>query len=312
MINRRHIRIKVMQSAYAMLLAEDDKLDKHEKFLLGSIEKLYLLYALQFKLLLALHQKATDYYNNSKKKHILSNSILENSKNFLNNKMIQKFNESYTIKNFESKKGETNWEDYSEIINIIWNQLITSKFYEKYLSIENPDFGADKKFIQTLHSQIIAPNDDLFEFYESQEISWIDDIPFVNTWITNNLYKIESDTDFDLDSLYKDMDDKDFAKELFRKTMLNFSKYEVEIEGKTPNWENDRITKIDKLLMVMTIVEFLNFPSIPTKVSINEYIELAKDYSTEKSSVFINGVLDRLVEDFKANNKIQKAGRGLL
>lgn len=301
-----------MQTAYAMLLAEDEKLDKHEKNLLESIDKLYLLYVLQYKLLLALHQKASNFFNNSKKKHIHSDSILEKSKNFLDNKLIQKFLNSYTLKSFNEKSGATSWENYPEIINIIWNQLYGAKFYEKYMSIDNPDFASDKKFIQTLFNQLLASNEDLYEFYESQVISWVDDIPFVNTWITNNLYKIDSQSDFELDPLFKNMEDKDFAKELFRKTILNFSKYEREIDGRTPNWENDRITKIDKILIVMSIAEFINFPSIPTKVSINEYIELAKDYSTDKSSFFINGVLDRLAEDFTKNNKIQKTGRGLL
>ena len=189
---------------------------------------------------------------------------------------------------------------------------MASRSFTKYLKIENPDFYADKKYVHTLFKEIIAPNEHLAEFFESEVITWVDDIPFVNTWIINNLNLMTPTGTFILDPLYKDPDDKDFALQLFRKTILNYSKYEIEIDGKTPNWDSERITKIDKLLMVMGIAEFLNFPSIPTKVTINEYIELAKDYATQKSSFFINGVLDKIVEDYNKEEKIQKVGRGLL
>ncbi len=301
-----------MQSAYAMLLSDSENLDLQEKYLLGSIEKLHLLYVLQYKLLLALLKKNIEYFQSSQKKYIPTNNIITKSRNFIENKVVSAFDLSAEIQNYPIKKDETNWEQHSEIVDIIWSQMLNSKIFIKYLSLEHPSFEDDKKFIIAFHNELMAPNDNLHEFYESEVISWTDDIPFVNTWIYNNLYHLKENTSFRLDGLYKDPEDKDFAKLLFRKTMLNFEKYEKEIEGKTPNWESDRITKVDKLLMVMAISEFLNFPSIPTKVTINEYIELAKDYSTQNSSVFINGVLDKLVVDFTNSNKIQKTGRGLL
>ncbi len=301
-----------MQSAYAMLLSDSDNLDKQEKYLLESIEYLHLLYVLQYKLILAIRQKNIKYIKSSLKMYIPTNNIVEKSKNFIENKIVTSLYESSDLKNYIFKKDETNWENHSEIIDIIWTQMLNSKTFIKYLTLDKPSYDDDKKFIITLHNELIAPNDNLYEFYESEVISWIDDIPFVNTWIYNNLYNFKENATFRLDGLFKDPEDKDFAKLLFRKTLLNFEKYEKEIGGKTPNWESDRITKVDKLLMVMAITEFLNFPSIPTKVTINEYIEIAKDYSTQKSSVFINGVLDKLVVDFTNSNKIQKTGRGLL
>jgi N utilization substance protein B len=312
MINRRHIRIKVMQSAYALLLSENDKLDSQEKFLLESIEKLHQLYVLQYKLLIALHQKATEFFDVSQHKHIYSGDISETSSNFVKNKVLLQFKNSVSLALYPVKKKETDWQNFPEIVNIIWSQILASRSFTKYLKIENPDFYADKKYVHTLFKEIIAPNEHLAEFFESEVITWVDDIPFVNTWIINNLNLMTPTGTFILDPLYKDPDDKDFALQLFRKTILNYSKYEIEIDGKTPNWDSERITKIDKLLMVMGIAEFLNFPSIPTKVTINEYIELAKDYATQKSSFFINGVLDKIVEDYNKEEKIQKVGRGLL
>ena len=143
-------------------------------------------------------------------------------------------------------------------------------------------------------------------------ISWVDDIPFVNTWVVKILSKQKANGLFVLGSLYKDKDDEDFVSKLFRKTILKQAEYELAIAEKTPNWESDRIAGIDMILIKMAITEFLNFPSIPTKVTINEYIEISKDYSTSKSSFFINGVLDKISKEFIANKKIVKIGRGLI
>ena len=143
-------------------------------------------------------------------------------------------------------------------------------------------------------------------------ISWVDDIPFVNTWIVRSLSKQKEGKIFVLDSLYKDDDDKQFVSDLFRKTVLKQQDYEQDIADQTPNWESDRIADIDMILIKMAITEFLNFPSIPTKVTINEFIEIAKDYSTERSSYFINGVLDKLSKKYIKENNINKIGRGLL
>ncbi len=143
-------------------------------------------------------------------------------------------------------------------------------------------------------------------------ISWVDDIPFVNTWVVRSLNKQKAQNIFVLGNLYKDKDDEDFVTELFQKTVLKHQEYEKDITDKTPNWETDRIADIDMILIKMAIVEFINFPSIPTRVSINEYIEIPKDYSTERSSYFINGVLDKISKEFIKNKRIVKIGRGLL
>jgi N utilization substance protein B len=143
-------------------------------------------------------------------------------------------------------------------------------------------------------------------------ISWVDDIPFVNTWIVKSLSKQKLQNNFVLGSLYKDQDDEDFVKDLFQKTILNNKEYEKDITDKTPNWETDRIAGMDMILIKMAITEFINFPSIPTRVTINEYIEISKDYSTENSSYFINGVLDKISKEFIQSKRIVKIGRGLL
>ncbi|PID68383.1 MAG: transcription antitermination factor NusB [Flavobacteriia bacterium] len=312
MINRRHIRIKVMQSAYAMLLSENDNLNAQEKEMYKSIDNLYELYVLQYTLLLALRRKADAYYKLAQKRYVPGHSVWENSDNIVKNKLLLSLEKSVTLSDYLADNDETLWDQHPEIIDLLWTAMQKEAFAEDYLAIDKPTFQEDKTFIVSLYKTIIAPSDFLHEFYESEVISWVDDIPFVNTWVLQQLQRMKKKTPFILDPLYKDEEDKIFARQLLHKTMLNFSKYEEEIITKTPNWDAERITRIDKVLMVMGITEFLNFPSIPTKVSINEYIEIAKDYATHKSSFFINGVLDKLVVEFSESGKIKKTGRGLL
>ena len=205
-----------------------------------------------------------------------------------------------------------NWEEDNEYVKIIFDELQKSDLYKKYLNTEEDSFKVDKAFVVDFFKEIIAPNDKLGEYYEDTMISWVDDIPFVNTWVVKSLSKCKANATFFLGNLYKDKDDEDFVSNLFKKTVLKHKEYEVDIEEKTPNWETDRIADIDMILIKMAITEFINFPSIPTRVTINEYIEVSKDYSTEKSSYFINGVLDKISKEFINNKRIVKIGRGLL
>ena len=157
-----------------------------------------------------------------------------------------------------------------------------------------------------------SPNEKLYEYLEDNKLTWVDDIPLVNTQIQKQLKQISEETEFRVTKLYKDQEDQEFVCLLFRKTVLNEVELAKEYIDKTPNWDADRIAEIDTIILKMAICEFLKFPSIPVKVTINEYLEIAKEYSTPKSSIFINGILDNLVKEFQSENKIQKTGRGLI
>ncbi len=312
MINRRHIRIKVMQSAYALMIAENDQLDIQEKYLIQSIERLHQLYILQLQLMGAILELAQQHFEKAKHRFIAHNSLKDTNPNFVNNKLLQQLKSSPSLQELKEDKSRIQWAEHREIIEIIWEKIRESGSYESYQQLESPGYKEDKKFLIRIYKKVIAPSDTLYDFYEDAVISWADDIPFVNTWVLANLNGMKQGSTFYPDVLYKEPADKDFALELFRKTILNFAKYEKDIDTHTPNWDSTRITKIDKLLMVMAISEFYHFPSIPTKVSINEYIEIAKDYATHKSSYFINGVLDKLLTMYQKEGKIEKIGRGLL
>jgi N utilization substance protein B len=312
MINRRHIRVKVMQSVYAMLQSHNDDIIREEKFLKHSVLKMFDLYVLNIQLLVAVQKLAAKKMALSKNKILATASDLNPNIKFINNKVINTISESISLEGYVELNKLHNWEENDEYVKIIFEELLKSSLYETYLANEEDSFKLDKNFVVDFFKEIIAPNEKLAEYYEDNMISWVDDIPFVNTWVVKTLSKQKAAGLFVLGSLYKDKDDEDFVSKLFRKTVLKQAEYERDISEKTPNWESDRIAEIDMILIKMAITEFINFPSIPTKVTINEYIEISKDYSTSKSSFFINGVLDKISREFIANKKIVKIGRGLI
>jgi N utilization substance protein B len=175
------------------------------------------------------------------------------------------------------------------------------------------NFEKDKQFIIDLFTEVVAPNEKLYNYLEDYKLTWVDDIPLVNTQILKQLNQIlEKESNFKVAKLFKDEEDKEFVNLLFRRTVLNEIEFAKDFFDKTPNWDMDRIAEMDTIIIKMAICEFLKFPSIPTKVTINEYLEIAKEYSTPKSSIFINGILDNLVKEFHSADRIKKIGRGLL
>ena len=312
MINRRHIRVKVMQSVYAILQSHNDDIIREEKFLKHSILKMFDLYVLNLQLIVEVQKLAAKKMVLSKKKILATTLDLKPNTKFIDNKVIAAIAQSVSVEGYIELNGLNNWEENNEYVKIIFEELLKSDLYKNYLASDEDSFKLDKAFVIDFFKEIIAPNEKLAEYYEDTLISWVDDIPFVNTWLVKTLSKQKANGLFVLGSLYKDRDDEDFVSDLFRKTVLKQAEYEKDIAEKTPNWETDRIAEIDMILIKMSITEFINFPSIPTRVTINEYIEISKDYSTAKSSYFINGVLDKISKEFVVNKKIVKIGRGLL
>jgi N utilization substance protein B len=295
-----------------MLQSHNDDIIKEEKFLKHSVLKMFDLYVLNIQLLVAVQKLAAKKIALSKKKILATADELNPNTKFIENKVINTIAESVSVMGYVELNNLNNWEENDEYVKIILEELQKSKLYASYLAKTETSFKLDKSFVVDFFKEIIAPNEKLAEYYEDKMISWADDIPFVNTWIVKTLGKQKANGLFVLGALYKDKDDEDFVSQLFRKTILKQTEYEKDIAEKTPNWESDRIAEIDMILIKMSITEFINFPSIPTRVTINEYIEISKDYSTEKSSFFINGVLDKLSREFIADKKIVKIGRGLI
>ncbi len=315
MLNRRHIRVKVMQSIYAMHQSKGDNLEKQEKFLKYSQDAVQDLYLVIFSALVEICRTEKTFLERSAKKHLASDQDKKPNLKFIDNKVLQILTESNALSMAFADRRINHWELNSDYIQILLSDIKASNLYETYINSKTNSFDEDKNFVINIFTEIIAANEKLYEYIEDNNLTWIDDIPLVNTQIQRDLKAITAKTtpeNFKISKLYKDIDDMEFSLNLFKKTVLNETEFTKEFADKTPNWDIERIAEIDTIIMKMAICEFLKFPSIPTKVTINEYLELAKDYSTPKSSFFINGILDVIVKELNANGKIQKIGRGLI
>ena len=314
MLTRRHIRVKVMQCIYALVQSKDDSLQKQEKFLRVSIENMYVLYLLILSLLAELHRLAEKHVSHASKKYVATEEDkYPNPEKFVKNRLLVQLVSNEALKNELSKRKLDNWYMNDEYVKIIHKAVVSSDIYKEYMSSEEDSYTNDRDVIIQLFKEIIAPNEKIYDYFEDDKLTWVDDFPIVNTFLVKRLKKAKPDSGdrYFLPALLKDQQDMDFANDLLTKTLLNDAKWEKEIEGKTPNWDNDRIAEIDSIILKMAICELLNFPSIPEKVTLNEYLEIAKEYSTPKSSIFINGVLDKLAKEYKSDGRLQKIGRGL-
>ncbi len=314
MLSRRHIRIKVMQVLYAFSGSESDDFSKDQRFLLNSIDNMYNLYLLMLSLMIEVQKRAESHLEKTTQKHLATAEEKNPNRKFVNNEVLAmlKNNEQLQAK-FEANHIN-NWELDTEYVDVIFKELLASDIYKEYLETTTTTFNTDRNFIVDVFKEIVAPNDKLYNYLEDKHLTWLDDLPTVNTTILKLLRKVKKDSSafHFLPKLYKDIEDKEFAIKLFKKTLLNQTALTEEISKKTTNWDSDRIASIDLMLLKMGICEIQSFPSIPTKVTINEYLEVSKEYSTPKSSVFINGILDKLVKEYQTEGKLNKIGRGLM
>lgn len=313
MLTRRHIRVKVLQSIYAYNQRVNSDINAQEKFLLYSIAQMSDLYLLMLQLMVSLQDQAEGYLDRSQQKYLATDLEKNPSRNFVDNKLLKLIAANPTFAEAIEKKKLNYWEMDTEYLNILLANLREQKWYVDYLLLENPTYKDDQKFVARLYKEIIAPNEKLYEYLEDKRLTWIDDFPIVNTAIVKMLGKISENNaaQYLVPELYKNDEDREYALQLFRKVILNEEILNKEIIGKTPNWDQDRIADVDLIILKMGIAEFLYFPSIPARATINEYLEVSKEYSTPKSSIFVNGILDKIVKEFTENGKLNKIGRGL-
>ena len=314
MLNRRHIRLKVMQLLYALDISNFNYDSDLNKELFKSLEDIYDLYLVLISLLIEVQLKAKSYIEISKKKQLATDEDHNPNTKFVDNVFLNMLKNNSLIEKELKKKKLNIWKLDNEYVEVIFQNLICSDLYKDYLNDDIKSFESDKIFIVKFFKSIVATNEKLYNYLEDRNISWSDDFPVVNTSIVKliNKSKRDSTLDYFIPTLFKDIDDKDFASELLNLTIKNYKQYNKEIALKTSNWDPERVANLDYVLLNLAICEFLNFKTIPVKVTINEYIELSKDYSTPKSNVFVNGILDALVKDFNKKKLIIKEGRGLL
>ena len=314
MLTRRHIRVKVMQSLYAFNQSENDNLASEEKFLLKSMEEMYDLFVLQLSLLTEIKAHAETFLERSQQKHLATQEDKDPNRKFVQNAVFEILEQNTQLEQIIDDRKLNHWKFDDEYVAILWNEIKESDAFADYMETRDNSFKEDKDFVLAIFKKVIAPNDKIYDYFEDKKLTWLDDLPLVNTAVVKMLQKLKQTAtpEDKLPKLFKSIDDKEFAVNLFRKTYLKDGKLSNEMQGKTPNWDKDRIAEIDTVLLKMAICEFLEFPSIPVKVTINEYLEISKEYSTPKSSIFINGILDKLSKEYKTDGKLNKIGRGLM
>ena len=313
MISRRLIRIKVLQVLYANSKKNAGYSSQlAEKELFHSIEKFYDLYHLLLLLIaemVELEQKRIDIRRNKK---IQTADDMFPSTRLIDNQLINKILNTEDLFKYKAER-KLNWKVNEDYLKQIYNDLIESQLYAGFVASQEDSFSADKKFLTSFYSDFLVDNNSFAEFLEEENIYWNDDNGFAIIMVIKTIDNFKQNNQYNrLLPLFKNEDDRDFAKKLIRKTIVNSEEQVKVIEKHTQNWDTERIAHVDLLILQLALTELLEFPSIPVKVTLNEFIEISKYYSTERSKVFINGVLDKIVKEFEAENKLKKAGRGLI
>lgn len=318
MLTRRDIRIKVMQALYAFVQSENQRLDQGEKKLFESIEKIYRLYIWQLSFITEVVRFARKRIEENKQKLLPTKEDLKPNTRFIDNKIIVSISENRDFQDFNNKY-RVNWALHEELIRKFYNLLKGTEEYNSYMTKPENSFEDDRNIILFMLRNLMVNFELLQYLFEEMDIHWVDDYDTALLMLDRTIknWKESRGCTRKLPPLIKpsinnEDDDKIFAGQLFRRVLLNCNKYDEMIENKISNWEFDRVAKIDIILLRMAVCEFLEFPSIPVKVTINEYIDISKIFSSPKSKQFINGMLDKLAIQMKEEGMMKKSGRGLI
>ncbi|MCD8185647.1 MAG: transcription antitermination factor NusB [Rikenellaceae bacterium] len=312
MLSRRLLRIKVIKALYAHFKSESDSLIVSEKNLLFSIDKTYRLYHLLLYLIVDVQRYAEHRIELGRKKMLPTQEDLHPNLKFVNNRAVLQIAGSDKLLDYLTAQ-KLGWTNYPELIKKIYNNLIQRDYYQSYMKNGKNDYVDDARVAAEFFIQELEDLEALADVVEEQSIFWADDIGFALIMAVKTLQDMRaSQADIPILPKFRQDEDRQFAIELFRRALVNNEEYFQYIDSYTQNWDLERIAYMDRIIMLATIAELVNFPTIPVKVTLDEYIEIAKYYSTPASSTFINGVLDKIVEALKNDGKIRKEGRGLV
>ena len=313
MISRRLLRIKALMALYAFNRREDDDIALAEKELLFSITKTYDLYHYLLLLVLEVADIASEKIDQALQKRMPTHEDLNPKRRFVDNQVISQLRQNKAFSDYISSR-KLSWANYPHIPKLLYAKMLEWDRYDEYMSAEANSYTSDRKFVINLITKLFAGSEDLESNFEEQSIYWNDDTEYVTVMIEKTLkkFKADSGTNAFMMPLYKNQEDEDFVKILFRKAILNTNQYSELIDRNTTNWEVERIALMDILVMQLAITEIVEFPEIPVKVTLNEYIEIAKYYCTSKSSTFVNGILDNIVKEIREKGLFEKTGKGLI
>lgn len=314
MLNRRHLRIKILQALYSYMQVKDNNIIKGEQELFTSIDKTFELYLSLLMMLTEILEIAQIKIEDGKRKKLPTKEDLKPNTKLLNNHILLLLNKNIALKK-NCEKLKFSWFEERNMFKKLFKQIREQEEYIAYMSEESQTFEADKEFIIKIFKKTIVNFEPLHIYLEEKSIFWNDDLDLMSSMVIKTIKSFTStDDEFTpLLDLFKDPEDElHFVKTLYRKAIVQSEEHMAMIKEKAQNWELERIALMDIILMKMALTEAKEFSQIPTKVTLNEYIEISKFYSTPKSNGFINGILDKLFIELKESGEILKTGRGLL
>lgn len=307
MINRVLIRLKIVQIVYAYYQNGGKNLDTAEKELFFSLSKAYDLYNYLLLLMVEVTKQANKRLNAAKNKLVPTKEELFPNTKFVENRFIAQLEVNKQLLEFSNNQKKT-WENEADFVKTLCDIILESDIYKEYMASETSSYEEDRELWRKLYKNIIFNNIELDQVLEDQSLYWNDDKEIVDTFVLKTIKRFDEKNGAKQELLpeFKDEEDQDFARRLFRRTILNADYYRHLISENTKNWDLDRVAFMDVVIMQIALAEILSFPNIPVSVSLNEYVEIAKLYSTPKSGGFINGTLDGIVNSLKKENKLTK------
>ena len=307
MINRVLIRLKVVQIIYAYYQNGGKNLDTAEKELFFSLSKAYDLYNYLLLLMVEVTRYASKRLDAAKHKLAPTKEDLNPNTKFVDNRFIAQLEVNRQLNEFASTQKKT-WENETDFVKGFYEQILQSDIYKEYMASETSSYEEDRELWRKIYKRIVFNNEKLDAVLEDQSFYWNDDKDIVDTFVLKTIKRFDPKNGDKQELLpeFKDEDDQDFARRLFRRSILNADYYRHLISENSKNWGLDRVAVMDVIIMQIALAEILSFPNIPINVSLNEYVEIAKLYSTPKSGGFINGTLDGIVNQLKKENKLTK------
>lgn len=307
MINRVLIRLKIVQIVYAYYQNGGKNLDTAEKELFFSLSKAYDLYNYLLLLMVEVTKQANKRLNAAKNKLVPTKEELFPNTKFVENRFIAQLEVNKQLLEFSNNQKKT-WENEADFVKTLCDKILESDIYKEYMASETSSYEEDRELWRKLYKNIIFNNIELDQVLEDQSLYWNDDKEIVDTFVLKTIKRFDEKNGAKQELLpeFKDEEDQDFARRLFRRTILNADYYRHLISENTKNWDLDRVAFMDVVIMQIALAEILSFPNIAVSVSLNEYVEIAKLYSTPKSGGFINGTLDGIVNSLKKENKLTK------
>lgn len=311
MLSRRLLRIKVIKALFAHLKSGSDNMMASEKTLMASVDKAYDLYFQMLILPVELAEYARQRQELNKRKKLPTFEDLNPNTKFVDNAVIRLIANSDSVNDVVAAR-KLGWSQQPDLIRTLYAQLTESTYYKEYMQREERSFDDDKRLLEAFF-QDVQNCDALDEALQEMSIMWCDDLAYIVMMVLRTLSNLRaSHTELKVARKFKSDEDPEFVRTLFEKSLVNYDANLAYIEKFTANWDVERIVFMDHLILGTAITELTSFPSIPVKVTLDEFIEISKYYSTPGSSVFINGVLDKVVASLTDEGRIRKSGLGLI